>query len=248
MAIEWEIINTLKENNLVLSQITTSINKIADKISIIGTEIENNNENIKDVEETEFLDINTATEQINFVNRILFISNEITEDTSTHIINMINTYNIIDKLNKTKLEKRLPIKIYISTDGGDLYSALSIVDAIQLSVTPIHTIVTGTALSGGFLIALNGHKRYCYPNASFMFHEGYCAWEGDAHKFHSHEKHYQNLLKQIKNIVVQNSNISPEYYDAIRKDDTWWNSQEALNLKMVDNILKKGEMCNEYIC
>ena len=151
----------------------------------------------------------------------------------------------IDELNQVKEEERLPIKIYINTDGGDLYAALSIVDAIKLSKTPIFTIVIGTAFSGGFFISMVGHKRFCYPNASFMFHEGGCVWEGDAHKFHSHEQHYKSLLERVKKIVMDNSNINEEYYNAIRKDDNWWNAEEALKLKIIDNIMTKEDINNE---
>ena len=246
---EIEIVNVLRENNKILSQISDTLKQLNKTITI--DENENNiqmeiNDTIDNyVQSNNIVDIQSTIEQINFVNRELFISNEITEETAIHIVTMINNYNTIDELNQVKENERLPIKIYINTDGGDLYAALSIIDAIQLSKTPIFTIVIGTAFSGGFFISMVGHKRFCYPNASFMFHEGVCAWEGDAHKFHSHEQHYKSLLERVKKIVIDNSNINEEYYNAIRKDDNWWDSQEALKLRIIDKIMTKEDINNE---
>lgn len=246
---EMEIINVLRENNKILSQISDALKQL-NKVITIDTDENNVQMEISDtidnyIQSNNAVDIQSTIEQINFINRELFISNEITEETAIHIVTMINNYNTIDELNQVKESERLPIKIYINTDGGDLYAALSIIDAIQLSKTPIFTIVIGTAFSGGFFISMVGHKRFCYQNASFMFHEGGCAWEGDAHKFHSHEQHYKSLLRRVKKIVIDNSNINEEYYDAIRKDDNWWDSQEALKLGIIDKIMTKEDINNE---
>lgn len=246
---EMEIANVLKENNKILLQISDTLKQL-NKAITIDTDENNVQMEISDtidnyIQSNNIVDIQSTIEQINFINRELFISNEITEETAIHIVTMINNYNTIDELNQVKESERLPIKIYINTDGGDLYAALSIIDAIQLSKTPIFTIVIGTAFSGGFFISMVGHKRFCYQNASFMFHEGGCAWEGDAHKFHSHEQHYKSLLRRVKKIVIDNSNINEEYYDAIRKDDNWWDSQEALKLGIIDKIMTKEDINNE---
>lgn len=254
-----EIVNILKESNKILLQIAHNLKQLNDSIDIDINDNKDNKDN-KDNEnniKTEIndaidncinnniIDVQSTIEQIDFVNRQLFISSEITEETAINIVTMINNYNTIDEVNQVCKEKRLPIKIYINTVGGDLYAALSIVDAIQLSKTPVFTIVIGTAFSSGCFISMVGHKRFCYPNASFMFHEGCCIWEGDAHKFHSHEQHYQNLLKRVKKIVIDNSNIDEEYYNAIRKDDNWWDPQKALKLQIVDKIMIKEDINNE---
>lgn len=246
---ELEIANTLRESNKILLEIAESLKQLNKTLTIdedendVQMEINDTIDNC--IQSNNMVDIQSTIEQINFINRELFISNTITEETAVHIVTMINNYNTIDELNQVKEEERLPIKIYINTDGGDLYAALSIVDAIKLSKTPIFTIVIGTAFSGGFFISMVGHKRFCYPNASFMFHEGGCVWEGDAHKFHSHEQHYKSLLERVKKIVMDNSNINEEYYNAIRKDDNWWNAEEALKLKIIDNIMTKEDINNE---
>ena len=53
-----------------------------------------------------------------------------------------------------------PINIYIDSYGGAVYQCFGLLGVIGKSATPIHTIVTGAAMSCGFLILICGHKRF----------------------------------------------------------------------------------------
>jgi ATP-dependent Clp protease protease subunit len=75
---------------------------------------------------------------------------EITQQSANDVIRFIYEMNEEDK--KLTLEKREPIKIIINSEGGDVYSGFGIVEAIQLSKTPVHTICHGQAQSMALLI------------------------------------------------------------------------------------------------
>jgi ATP-dependent Clp protease, protease subunit len=64
-----------------------------------------------------------------------------------------------------------PIKIHIDSYGGAVYQCLGILGIIENSKTPVHTIVTGCAMSAAFLMSISGHKRYAYSGATFMYHQ-----------------------------------------------------------------------------
>lgn len=63
-----------------------------------------------------------------------------------------------------------PIKIYIDSYGGYVYQCFGLLSIMETSKTPIHTIVTGAAMSCGFMMAIHGHKRFrlqvCYAYVS----------------------------------------------------------------------------------
>jgi ATP-dependent Clp protease protease subunit len=44
-------------------------------------------------------------------------------------------------------------------------------DKIEKSKAPIHTIVSGMAMSMGFIILLAGHRRFITKNSIIMYHE-----------------------------------------------------------------------------
>lgn len=148
---------------------------------------------------------------------------------------MIRFWNRKDK--NILPERRQPIKIFIDSNGGSLMDAFTIINSIQMSETPVHTIVTGTAYSAGFFICIAGHKRYAYPLASFLYHEGSASNGGTAGQFRNFADFYEKQLEQLKNHVLKCTNIDEEKYKEIKKDDIWLTAEEALEIGAIDGII-----------
>ncbi len=64
-----------------------------------------------------------------------------------------------------------PIRLFLSTRGGVIHSAFTVVDTILALKVPVHTIVQGYVASAGTLISLAGKKRFITPNSYMMVHE-----------------------------------------------------------------------------
>lgn len=75
-------------------------------------------------------------------------------------------YNIHDFLYTPK-----PIEIYIDSYGGLVYQIMGLISIVEKSKTPVHTICTGAAMSCGFMLLINGHKRFCYENGTPLYHQ-----------------------------------------------------------------------------
>lgn len=180
-------------------------------------------------------DINKILDILEIGNRTINIL-DINEDSGTLMSSYIRLWNKVDEEHDKPVANRKPIKIYIDSSGGDLVSTFSIIDSIKLSKTPVTTINISKAYSGGLLIFLSGHKRIAYPNSSFLFHEGSTAMQGDAHKFQNLADFYKRQREQIKKIVLSNTSIAEELYEEKRKDDWWFNADEAVGLGVADEI------------
>lgn len=155
------------------------------------------------------------------------------------IESFIRFWNRKDDLDNIPIEERKPIKIYIDSQGGNLADTLTIVDAISLSKTPVWTINIGCAYSGGFFSFIAGHKRFTYPSATFMFHEGSCGNSGDASKFRNFAAFYDKQLEYLKNITLKYTNITEEEYNKHIKDDWWMFPDEAIKIGVADEIAKE---------
>lgn len=191
------------------------------------------------------VDPSEVMDNFDFHSRTIYISDDITSDLGTDIVRKIRMWNRIDDVDEIPADERVPIKIYIDTPGGDVYAVFSIISAIQLSRTPVHTITYGCGYSGGFFIGICGHKRFGYPHSSYLFHEGMTLDGGDAHKFLQHVDFYKLQLKKIKDITTGHTKISSEDYDARRKDDWFFSATEALHYGIVDKILDNYEEVEE---
>lgn len=98
------------------------------------------------------IDTASSLETFDFMNRTLFLTEEITAETGPQFFEAIRFFNKCDEIDRIPVEERDPIKIIIDTPGGDLCATLSIIDSIKLSKTPVWTITTGCGYSGGFLL------------------------------------------------------------------------------------------------
>ena len=171
-------------------------------------------------------------------NRQVYIG-EITEETGDAIDSAIRFWNWVDDESNTPVEERKPIKIYINSPGGSLTGTFTCIDAIRMSKTPVYTIATGTAYSGGFFIFIVGHKRFAYPLSSFLFHEGSTGCGGTSGQFDNFAAFYKVQLKQLKDVVLNHTAIGEEKYKEIQREDFWLTAQEALDFGICDEISKE---------
>ena len=169
--------------------------------------------------------------------------NIVLTDIDASIGDSVNSYiqffNRIDQETKIDVNKRTPIKIYIDSNGGNLEACFTIIDAITMSKTPVWTINIGKAYSAGFFIFITGHKRFAYPNSSFLFHEGSTGIYQDANKFKNYADFYKQQLERLRAITLKHTQIEPEEYDKHVKDDWWFNVDEALKYGVTDKISYK---------
>lgn len=189
-------------------------------------------------EDSSKIDFENILDYSNSLDRQLYIG-DITEGVGIAVDTVIRFWNKYDEDHNVPITDRKPIRIYIDSPGGSLTDTLTVIDAIKLSKTPVYTICVGCAYSGGFFIFISGHKRYCYPNSTFLYHEGSTANGGDAGKFRNFAEFYDKQLEVLKQITVSNTNIDEELYEKHRRDDWWMLASEALDLGVCDEILKE---------
>lgn len=181
--------------------------------------------------------------------RDLFLSGEVDGASVKAIITEIIRINNHDRYLSKFMElsdscyNPIPIKLYIDSPGGDVRSGLGLCDIMKDSETPVHTIVLGSAMSMGLIIGLCGHKRFCYPNSTLMYHQvSYMMWW---EKLKEHEDRIEigkDLQRRLDTIIINNTKITQKKLDKInnQKKDWFINSETALKFKMVDEILNRG--------
>lgn len=192
-------------------------------------------ENLKDNVSEDIVTFNDIVNLDGAINREIYLS-KIVDGTGTTIDGYIRFWNAQDDKANIPIEERKPIKIYIDSTGGCLIDTFTMIDSISLSRTPVWTICTGAAYSGGFFTFIAGHKRIAYPTASFMFHEGSTGNMADAGKFRNYADFYYKQLDTLKDITIKYSSITDEEYEKHKKDDWWFTSKEGVEHGFIDEI------------
>lgn len=155
--------------------------------------------------------------------------------------NMMEIQRLIIRWNKEdqlrSLQDRTPIRIYIMSYGGDLDYMWPLIDTIMLSKTPVYTINVGVAASAAALIFLAGHKRFMMPRSHLIIHEGSAQLAGDAIKVMDQSESYKKQLKQMKDYILEHTEIPRAQLMKKRSNDWELNAEFCLKNKACEQII-----------
>lgn len=168
-------------------------------------------------------------------NRRLFLSGEISMFSVEEVVKHILRYNIDDT--GIDVDKRKPIILYLSSNGGEVYAGFELIDVIASSKTPVYTVNMGYQFSMGFLIGLAGHKRFATTNAKYLWHDGISGTMNSSAKVRDEIEFQTRNEERIKQFVLDHTKISKELYDSKFRVEWYMFADEAKELGVVDEIV-----------
>ncbi len=162
-------------------------------------------------------------------NRYILLYDEISNMSADIIVTKIKTMNILDD--------KKEITIELNSPGGDVSAGFSIINAIEQSKAPIHTIISGQVCSMAAMISITGKKRSIYYNSFWMNHplsEGqsdYLQFIKDRTKFLIH------LDKMTETIFKKYTKLSRRDLEKISTGELWLSAEECKTKGIVDYII-----------
>jgi ATP-dependent Clp protease protease subunit len=177
--------------------------------------------------------------------RKLFFTKDVDADSIAEITEAIISINDHDRYLEEKYKlynvtyTPKPIEIYIDSYGGNVYQCFGLLGVMEKSVTPIHTIVTGCAMSAGFMILISGHKRFAYRLATPMYHQIASGHWGKIEDFEVEIDEMRRLQAIGEKETLDKTKITKQQLKEIRKTKTDWymDAEEAKKLGVIDEIL-----------
>ncbi len=135
--------------------------------------------------------------------------------------------------------KPKPIELYIDSYGGYVYQCLGLLNIMQKTKVPVNTIVTGCAMSCGFIIAITGHKRFAYDQATFMYHQVSTGAVGKLKDIEEDVIETKRLQKFIEEHTLAKTKLTEKdlekCYD--QKKDWYFTAKQALKNGIIDSIM-----------
>jgi ATP-dependent Clp endopeptidase proteolytic subunit ClpP len=129
-----------------------------------------------------------------------------------------------------------PIILHITTHGGLIHAAFSVVDTIRSLRVPVHTVVSGYVASAGTLISLAGKRRFITPNSFMMIHEIRSGFWGRYSDVRVEHENLTKLMEHITKYYVDKTRITRERLAEMLRTDTDLNATECLELGLVDVV------------
>lgn len=143
---------------------------------------------------------------VNDATRIIYLYDRIDYKKVASVIFSIS--EIIDRDNNTAEccddYTPKPIKLYISTDGGDVDAMWVLADVISKYKTPIHTYCLGRCASCGFMIFIVGHKRFITEHSKLMIHSSAISgnMKKDIEQLNDFIQVQNNVEEEIDNFII----------------------------------------------
>ena len=167
-----------------------------------------------------------------FSNRKLFLTGEITEETSNRFVSEILHL----------AESNEPIDIYLNSPGGSVNAGMVIYDVIQSleNKVPVNIYCIGMAASMGAVILAGGHKgrRYILPHSKCMIHEPLISG-GLGGSASSIKKTADSILetKDITNgVLAKHTGRSMKEINRATSFDNFMNAKESVKFGLCDEI------------
>ena len=193
----------------------------------------------------------SAHTNIKRIENTIYFTDRITHQTAHQLNIMLKTceLDILDDMKlaedtakKTKAKYAVvrveprPIRLVLSTQGGLVHAAFSVVDTIKSLEVPVHTIVSGYVASAGTLISLAGAKRSITSNSFMMIHEIRSGFWG---RYSDARAEYENITKLMEHITtyyVAHTKITRERLREMLRSDNDLTAAEALEMGLVDLV------------
>ena len=161
-------------------------------------------------------------------NESCFLLNKSISDLSRQLLISQITFN---------LQTPPPINLYINSDGGELFGALSIVDLIKTNKVPVHSYVEGLVASASTLISISCHKRFIRKNSIMLVHQIRSWFGGTYENFVDENKNLELLTNTVKNLYLQNTKFKEDTLNELLKRDIYLNADEAIKYGLADEII-----------
>lgn len=158
------------------------------------------------------------------------------DDTTLGLTKFIIRCNKEDK--DKPIEERQRILIMIDSPGGSVEVLGSIIGAIKISKTPVHTCCYCTAYSAAADLLACGHKRFALPMTNIMFHAGSACYQGSQNDIDKAKKFFDKVGKRITDEVNSKTKFDNKFIKKLKTDDMYMNEEEALQLDVIDEVIE----------
>lgn len=140
-----------------------------------------------------------------------------------------------------------PVTIIMNSSGGSVSDGFFLAHYIAQYSKPLNIIVPGYACSMAAVILAGGGKnenviRSCFPCSYALIHDGYVALSAAETKTANDIMAFNdNVDQRIRKFFIDNTNITEEQYESKSRHQWFLNSQEMLELGLIDRVYGQTE-------
>ena len=133
------------------------------------------------------------------------------------------------------------IDLHISSTGGDVFEALTIMNALKEHPSTKTVYIDGLAASAASFIAVGiGGEVIMRPGAEMMIHNAQGGAWGDMNDMHAIIDRLESASATIADIYSAKTGTDAATWRAAMDAETWFSADEALSAGLVDRVEEAG--------
>jgi ATP-dependent Clp protease protease subunit len=170
-------------------------------------------------------------------NNIYLFMDDFNSESVAPVIEFILEKNLIPAAKRPKY-----LTLIINSPGGDLTSAFALIDIMNGSSIPVHTLGIGQISSCGILTFMSGTKghRLLTPNTSVLSHQWSWGASGKSHELMAVQREFEitdeRMMAHYKRCTGLDEKIIKKVL--LPPQDVWLTAQEAVKYGIADKIKK----------
>ncbi len=136
-------------------------------------------------------------------------------------------------------DPRRDIRLFINSPGGSVTAGLAIYDTMQFISCDVITIASGLAASMGQILLCAGApgKRFAFPNASIMMHQGSAGFGGTAADIAIQAEYLATTKERMNELLSLHTGQDIETIERDSDRDNWFDAERAQSYGMVDHVV-----------
>ena len=139
------------------------------------------------------------------------------------------------------------IDIHINSYGGSAFAGIAIKSYIEGLGKNITVYVDAIAASAASVVAMSGNKIKMNPSAMLMIHKAWTYAAGNSDELLKQAEMLEKVDKSILEAYVGKFNGSREELSQLVTDETWLTADEAFEVGLCDEVIRKDEPQNKYV-
>lgn len=161
----------------------------------------------------------------------------------TPISDQISNLVVAQLLYLAREDPSKPIRLYINSPGGQVYSGMAIYDTMQQIDCPVSTVAVGFTASFGTVLLTAGTKgmRYALPHATIHMHQPIGGAQGQASDIAIQANEILRLRQSLNEILSYHTGQDVEKIEQDTDRDIFLTAEEAKEYGLVDEVLVQSE-------
>ncbi|QIG59710.1 hypothetical protein [Dishui Lake phycodnavirus 3] len=162
---------------------------------------------------------------------------EITPENTLEFVEAFRTLEVRLLKQKADLIGYEPeIRVHIMSEGGDMFSGLTLKNILETSRVKVITIAQGACCSAATFMFLGGSERRMGENAYLLIHQLSTDFWGKYQDLKNETKSCEKFMKALKDMYMRKTKIPEKKFKRLMKRDLFLSASKCLKYQIAHAI------------